>query len=380
MRSTPPDRLSSTDAENCTDDLLIRPATASDIEDFYELARLAGAGFTSLPANEAVLAERLLSSERAFAGEPGVLMLALEDTAKKRVVGCAAVKPGGRARENFLNFRIDDDRRSLTPTARYADMTEVGSLLLHPDYRRGGIGPWLSRSRYLLIATDQDRFGSHIFSELRGVVDEEDRSPFYDAVCAPYFGCSFAEADNLSAHGRQGELNALLPELPIALNGLDAKARDAMAQPHRAGRRALDFLREDGFRFEGVVDLLDGGPAVVAPSRAVRTIKESFEAPLRSTAADGEIALTAYVAVGSGPDFRCFRTDVSIQKDGSIRCALGDDVDTKDGGGLVGRVHLVDEARTSHPRLKPPASKVKAQGQPELVAEPSARRSKSVTS
>lgn len=380
MRSTPPDRSSSIDAAPRSEDLLIRPATSSDIKDFYELARLAGAGFTSLPANEALLSERLSSSERAFAGGPGVLMLALEDMAKKHVVGCAAVKPGGREREDFLNFQIGDERRSLTPTPRYADMTEVGSLLLHPDYRSGGIGPWLSRSRYLLIATDQERFGSHIFSELRGVVDEDDRSPFYDAVCAPYFGCSFAEADDLSAHGRQGELNALLPETPIALDQLDDAAHDAIAQPHRAGRRALDFLKEDGFRFEGVVDLLDGGPAVAAPSSAIRTIRESFEVPLRSAVVVDEVARDAYVAVGSGPDFRCRRTRVSIETDGSFCCSLGGNFTYEKSDQVIGRIRLVDGDHTAHQELKPPASSLRVHARLDRFTEQAPSRAKLITS
>ena len=158
MRSTPPVQVADTDDAIRPENLLIRPAIPSDLSDFYELARLAGAGFTSLPANEAVLAERLRTSARAFAGEAGTLMLALEDRLQSRVVGCAAVKPGGTPRPDFLNFRITDGGEALSPTDRYADMTEVGSLLLHPDYRSNGIGPFLARSRYLLIATDPRAF------------------------------------------------------------------------------------------------------------------------------------------------------------------------------------------------------------------------------
>lgn len=363
MRSTPPDRPSSIEAASRSKDLLIRPASPSDIEDFYELARLAGAGFTSLPANEALLGARLSASERAFEGEAGVLMLALEDMAIKRVVGCAAVKPGGLPRPGFLNFHLDQERKQLAPTSRYADMTEVGSLLLHPDYRSGGIGPWLSRSRYLLIATDQKRFGSHIFSELRGVVDEDDRSPFFDAVCAPYFGCSFAEADDCCAHGRQGELNALLPKAPISLDSLEPTARTAMGEPHHAGRRALDFLRADGFRFEGVVDLLDGGPAVVAASRAVKTISESFEARVQSGGLDGGPSAEAYVALGSGPDFRCRRVLASIGDDGSVRCGSGDILGFAPTTDVIGRVHLIDDGYRAFDRLINPATTQKSLGE-----------------
>jgi len=287
-------------------------------------------------------------------------MLALEDRRQRRVVGCAAVKPGGRPRPDFLNFFVQDQQ--LKPTSRYADMTEVGSLLLHPDYRSNGIGPWLACSRYLLIATDLERFGRHIFSELRGVVDEDDRSPFYDSVCAPHFGCSFAEADDRCAHGCQAELNALLPKDAIALDSLSSDARAAMAQPHAAGRRALDYLEAEGFRFEGVVDLLDGGPAVVAESRAVKMIQQSFEVPIQPSKLDDDRMIDAYVALGSGPDFRCCRMSVSLEDDGSMGCSVDDLSALEMQAEAIGRVRLIDEGQ-SPSRLKPPATSLQGDAQ-----------------
>jgi len=354
MRSTPPDRNPLPDAADRAENLLIRPSIPSDIEDFYELAKLAGAGFTSLPVNETLLAERLSSSANAFAGGPGVLMLALEDRKRRCVVGCAAVKPGGRPRPDFLNFSVQN--QTLVPTSSYADMTEVGSLLLHPDYRCHGIGPWLARSRYLLIATDLARFGSVIFSELRGVVDEDDQSPFYNAVCAPFFGCSFAEADSLSAHGRQAELNALLPKDPTPLDGLAFAARDAIARPHHAGRRALDYLEAEGFRFDGVVDLLDGGPAVVAESCAVTTIRQSYETRFRAGPVHPDLAIEAYIAVGHGPDFRCSRARIALDGEGSLRCSQHDLAAIGIMSEGRARVRLVDAPPQTLGALKPPAT------------------------
>lgn len=357
MRSTPPVRSTDTDNSICSENLLIRPATLSDIDDFYELARLAGAGFTSLPVNESLLAKRLAASERAFDGTPGTLMLALEDRRTGRIVGCAAVKPGGTPRPGFLNFLVQD--QELEPTSRYADMTEVGSLLLHPDYRSNGIGPFLARSRYLLIATDIERFGEKIFSELRGVVDEGDRSPFYNSVCAPHFGCSFAEADDLCAHGRQSEINALLPRASIPLETLSRDALTAMGQPHRAGRRALDYLEDEGFRFEGVVDLLDGGPAVVAESRSVKTIRESFEARVRPGPIDDAFSAEAYIAIGRGLDFRCCRTAISV-RDGAAFCSPDALADLGVPGEAIGQIRLVDggkgQSAASVDRYRPQAT------------------------
>lgn len=304
------------------EDLIIRPAALSDIGDFYDLACLAGAGFTSLPIDEAHLYERLSLSEKSFAGASGALMLAVEDRRSRVVVGCAAIKPGGTPRDDFLNFMISKDELSLLPTTIYSNLTEIGSLLLHPDYRCAGIGHWLALSRYLLIAADTSRFGEFIFSEIRGVVDEQDQSLFYDAVCAPYFNRSYADADDLCGRGFQAKLNALLPNDPIPLAKLSDQVLAVIGKPHRSARRALNYLIDEGFRFKGVVDLLDGGPALVASSRSLKTIRKAIALPLLAGNVDENRARTAYLAVGKGPSFRVGRVPIQLHNH-TIICSPG---------------------------------------------------------
>jgi arginine N-succinyltransferase len=300
-------------------EFVIRAAEIDDLPDFIDLAVQAGAGFTSLPANESLLAERLHGSKPAFAGDGGVMTLALEDRDTGRVVGCAAIKSGGGARSDFLNFLVSADHQSLTPTSLYADLTEVGSLLIHPDYRQFGAGRWLAQSRYLVIAGDLQRFGDYIFSELRGVIDDNNCSPFYDGVLAPYFRLTYEEADHRSAHGRQAELNAMLPTAPIPMGDVGEAARAAVACPHRDGQKALWFLEDEGFRFEGAVDLLDGGPLVSAPSRYIRTIRASFMAKLMPGRVDQGESLPTILAAGKGDDFRSCKGP-TVQRDGMVIC------------------------------------------------------------
>lgn len=283
---------------------LIRAADISDLSDFFELALVAGAGFTSLPADEALLADRLRHSKSAFLGNRGMLMLALEDLDIGRVIGCAAIKIGNGERSDFLNFLVDDKLGCLSSTSIYQDLTEVGSLLVHPDYRRYGVGRWLARSRYLLISSGLPRFGDLLFSELRGLIDEDRHSPFYDGVLAPHFALTYEEADYLCTHGRQFELNAMLPSLPIWTDEIGAVARAAIGQPHQEGSKALWFLKEEGFRFEGVVDLLDGGPLVCAPSRDVMTIRSSYKANITLGEVGTDDADTMILAFGEGNSFR----------------------------------------------------------------------------
>lgn len=299
---------------------VIRAAEITDLSDFIDLALVAGAGFTSLPANEALLAQRLHHSNTVFNGEHGALFLALEDERTGRVVGCAAIKTGNTPRPDFLNFAVSDDQECLSPSTIYGDFTEVGSLMIHPDYRQFGVGRWLAQSRYLLIADDLDRFGDHVFSELRGIIDEEKNSPFYDGVLADYLNLTYEEADYLSSHGHQAELNAMLPTDPIRLDGVSKAARTAIGCPHQDGQRALQFLEDEGFVFEGAIDLLDGGPLVVAKSRQIRTIRSSFEASIRPGDVHQSEAEAVIMSAGRGKSFRSVRGS-AVVRDQSIICS-----------------------------------------------------------
>ncbi len=308
-------------ATSKSQEFVIRAADIGDLPDFIDLASLAGAGFTSLPVSESLLSERLSGSKPSFAGDGGMLILALEDQDAGRVVGCAAIKAGGdEPRLDFLNFLVSEDHQSLTPTSLYADMTEVGSLLIHPDYRQFGVGRWLAQSRYLVIASDLQRFGRYIFSELRGVIDDNNCSPFYDGVLAAYFNLTYEEADHRSAHGRQSELNAMLPTTPISIDDISETAKAAIGCPHRDGQKALWFLEDEGFRFEGAVDLLDGGPLVSAPSRYIRTIQASFLARVMPGHVDQESSLPTILAAGEGAHFRSCKGSTVLLDDDTVIC------------------------------------------------------------
>ena len=43
---------------------------------------------------------------------------------------------------------------------------EIGSLFLHPDYRRNGTGRMLSASRFLFMAEHKHRFETQVIAEM----------------------------------------------------------------------------------------------------------------------------------------------------------------------------------------------------------------------
>jgi arginine N-succinyltransferase len=271
--------------------IVVRPVAMSDLDPLLELAGLAGAGLTTLPKDRDLMKKRIEKSIRSFASEierPGGenYLFIMEDTAAGRVVGACGIvsKVGGY--QPFYSYRIEKqlfestaihirkEVPTLTLVEEHDGPCEVGSLFLHPDYRGGGRGRFLQLVRFLFIAERPEAFESTVVSELRGVLDEKGRSPFWDAIGRHFFGIDFAEADRLSIINKKF-IAELMPEHPIYIPLLPKQAQDVIGKPHREGVRAMTNLEEEGFAFNGMVDIFDAGPVVSCGRDQIRSIKLS---------------------------------------------------------------------------------------------------------
>lgn len=266
----------------------IRLAKPEDLGGFLTLAELAGPGFTSLSPDEKKLAALLKASKAASKGAQGAVMLAMEDRSTRRIAGCAAVKRGGEKRPGFANFRVIRDAggavRSLVISDDYSNLTEIGGLFVHPDHRSKGVGKALAQSRYLYLATAPETFGARVFAELRGVIGPNGASPFYDAACKSWLKMSFLEADRLCAAGENERLVSLLPKKPFSTETFSPQARAAIGDCHDSGKAARAMLEKEGFYFDGVVDLLDGGALMVANTVSLTSIRQSRLARIKAAA------------------------------------------------------------------------------------------------
>ncbi len=193
----------------------------------------------------------------------------------------------------------------LSLTSDFDGASEVGGLFLHPDLRTGGLGRLLARARYLFIAQHRARFGDRVIAELRGVMDADGNSPFWDALGAKFFGISFPEADKFNAvHGNQF-IADLMPRHPVYTNLLSDEARAAIGQPHATGRAALAMLLAEGFGFDNYVDIFDGGPTVNARIDDLKSIRGAREAEVAALA-DAIDAPPQLVATGTLHGFQAF--------------------------------------------------------------------------
>jgi len=308
----------------------VRPACADDLDALYEMAKLAGGGFTNLPADRPALVARLERSAAAFARSDDaigddVYILILEESAGGRVAGTAQIMARVGDDQPFYSYRrgVLTQHSAMLGRSFRAEMltlvtdlegsSEVGGLFLHPRCRAGGLGLLLARSRYLFIRRHRARFGDRLIAELRGVIDEGGGSPFWDGIARRFFDMSFPEADAFNAQNGQGHLAGLMPKHPVYLAMLPEAARAVVGVPHQAGRAAMRMLEAEGFAAQGYLDIFDGGPTMSADTDRVRSISDAAEARLLVTDAG---TTRAIVATGALADFRACFGQVGADGDG----------------------------------------------------------------
>jgi arginine N-succinyltransferase len=271
--------------------LTIRPARSADVDALLDLAERVGPGMTTLPPSREVLGQRAEVAEASFSGERSgagaAYVLLLEDTATRTVLGSAAVYPKVGTEYGFFSYKLSQlkHRSDVVAINReipvlnlvndFTGWTEVGSLVVAPEARRGGLGRLLARSRYLLIAQFPELFGEHVFAEMRGWQEEGGRSPFWSAVGERFFDLEFAAADRLSAVEGSRFIQELMPKHPIYLQLLEQAARECIGRPHASSRAAMELLLKEGFRYEGYVDVFDAGPQVQARPAEIATVRNS---------------------------------------------------------------------------------------------------------
>ncbi|QSP95020.1 arginine N-succinyltransferase [Marinobacter salinisoli] len=271
--------------------LVIRPLQEGDLEDLYEMAQKAGKGLTTLPADRELLQRKIDMARESFrqrcAPEAALYLFAMEDVETGKAVGISGIQARVGLDEVFYNYRLSVTVNASselgvhvrTPTLHLSndmtDVSEICSLLLSGDYQGGGNGLLLSRSRFMYLDEFRSHFSDKVFAEMRGVSDEEGNSPLWDALGSKFFDMEFSQADMLSGLGNKAFIAELMPKYPIYLPMLPSSARAVIGRVHDNTAPALKMLQSEGFNFNGLVDIFDGGPVVEAFIPSIRTIRDS---------------------------------------------------------------------------------------------------------
>jgi len=310
--------------------LVVRPAGPSDLDHLLELAILSGPGFTSLPEDPDQLAERLDLSRDSFAGaiEPQArwYTLMLEESDTGDVDGVGSVKAAVGLTSPFFSFRVVNhtqsspslgvrlDQKTLVLVNECTGWTEVGSLFLKADRRKGGAGRLLSQSRYMLIGAEPGLFAETVLAELRGVFTPDGACPFWDHVAHKFFPMEFEEADRMTGSTDKQFILDLAPRHPIYIELLPEPARAVIGKVHPQGVPAMALLESEGFRPNGLVDIFDAGPTVCCERDNIRTVRDARR--LTAVLADEvEAELPALISTDHVHDFRAVRQRALVEGD-----------------------------------------------------------------
>jgi len=273
----------------------VRPIARDDLPTVLALSERTGSGLTTLPANRDRLSARIERSLASFAGNATraetCFVFVLVDSSADRVVGIAAIEAAVGLAEPWYNYHVGTlvhasralDVYTVAPTLFLANdhtgHTELCSLFLDQAYRHGKNGPLLAKSRLLFIAEFADRFAPKIIAELRGKLDAAGRSPFWEGLGRHFFAMEYTTADYLTGIGQKSFVAELMPRHPVYVNLLPESARSVIAEVHDDTRAARSLLEQEGFRYEGYVDIFDAGPTLECFRDDIHAIRRSEVLP-----------------------------------------------------------------------------------------------------
>ena len=273
-------------------------------------------GLSSLQPRLNFLKDYIKSSEKSFSqkhnsDQPCKYLLGMYEGVGGKLIGCAAVKTKTGINTPFINFDIlgEGDDQHLKASSRFMGSTEVGSLYLDPDYRSLGLGSYLARVRYLLMATEPWRFDDCVIAELRGICGI-DGSPLYDHIFKDKLEKNFMEADTEYFDRNPKSLGDIVPIGKLNTCDMPINVRASLGQPNASGQAAMRLLQSEGFIFTGTVDLFDGGPIMSVHRDTIRTIMNS---KVLKAKRQEKIKGGVYSIVTSG-DFNNFRAVISKTK------------------------------------------------------------------
>jgi arginine N-succinyltransferase len=280
----------------------------------------------NLPADRGHIERILDRSERSFSNELPArereYVFVLEDQGSARkVIGTSMIHAQhGTKRAPHIFFRVENDERySYTldrhfvhPVLRigynYDGPTEIGGLILLPEYRRNteALGKTLSYIRFLFIRMHREVFRDRVLSELLPPLRPDGASTLWEHLGRHFTGLGYHEADLLSKENKEF-IHALFPHDPIHTELLpeDVRAQIGVVGPETKGVEKI--LTRIGFAYAGQIDPFDGGPHFSAATDEITLVRDARQVTLANVDdADAERpwAVLAVERPGQKPEFR----------------------------------------------------------------------------
>ena len=272
----------------------ITPENAKVIERFMSSDLL---GITSLPRNKHFLHQKLLSSLSSFSKEitsphNEQYYFVLENEETGEIGGICGIESRTGVDQPIYSYRIEKipapetdlpvPRKQLVLHlhAQNNGPSEIGSLYILPSFRKEGLGRLLSLSRFLFMASFPERFDTKVVAEMRGFIDDENKSPFWNGLGRHFLDIEFEDLMDILDEIKES-IPLIAPQYPVYVTLLKSEAQEALGRVHLESQPALNLLMQEGFSLTNEVDLFDAGPKIGVTTSEIRTIKQSLVATVK---------------------------------------------------------------------------------------------------
>lgn len=268
---------------------VVRLVKTSDIKQLTQLIDKAGHGMTTMPKNKKELQERInwsISSASKKRANPNkdTYLFVLENN--KKIIGISAIytsiskdKPSvffkiGKIKLSSKTYNFKKEAEILKLHLIHKPYSELGTIFIDPSSRGRGRGSLLSFARLQLIASHQSRFDKKILVEIRGWKDKNGKSYFWESFSKAFFNLDFFSIDRLSYIDNHF-ITESVPKFPFMVELLSRRVQKVLGKPHPNAMPALSMLSKQGFKTNGLVDVLDGGPCMEVKANSIPIVKSS---------------------------------------------------------------------------------------------------------
>jgi arginine N-succinyltransferase len=324
---------------------VIRSAVSADEDQLLDVARHLNT--VNLPADRDEIRGILELSQKSFSGaikDPRrrEYVFVVVDRAEQRIVGTSMIVGQlGRRDAPYVYVDASEEERYSATLDRhfqhvvlkigysYAGPTEIGGLIVSPDYRKKPerLGVLISYVRFLYIAMHREWFRDELLAELLPPLEPDGTSHLWNALGRKFTDMTYADADRLSKKNKEF-VKGLFPEGPIYASLLPEDAQSVIGKVGAQTRGVEKMLRRVGFRYAWRVDPFDGGPHFTAPTDEVTLVRASHVARItHRLEGDAPIKTRALVAVerSEPPFFEAiaapWRREPTVEGEGA---AIGD--------------------------------------------------------
>lgn len=271
----------------------IRSVQESDLDDLFSLSQ--HLAFINLPPDKRMLGNKIRSSLKAFGGDEtnnadDYFIFVLIDSSSDKLIGVSMIhgKHGTDSEPHFYLTVGHEKKYSQSINTGFIHgtlklgietdgWTEIGGLILSPDYRGNPdkLGKQLSFCRFLFMAEHPKKFTELIHSELMPPLDNNGNSPLWEALGRRFMNMNYQDADKLSRENKEFILS-LFPQGIIYETLLTPEARDSIGRVGHQTEPVKKMLESIGFNYTNEVDPFDGGPHYRAKLTDLKPVKNSF--------------------------------------------------------------------------------------------------------